>query len=169
MIHICRQIYIVMRSNMMDLWRWSMHWKYRLFALTDNAQSFTVSIVSRCNGVQSRTARRLSVSTTVDRAAVNVSSLSCASFVHNREIRLLQSGLSCIPLYVCIWRIPSNALVIYVANRAWTNNIRVSCYSRFLSSCFWVTIIHRPRYISFQTFLAHENTIRVEDPVLPLR
>lgn len=139
-------------------------------------RSHSLSVVPMRNGAQSRAARGLPVSTTADRAAVrrravaNVVSLSCAPSVHNREIRLLQSGLFCIPLCISVreaTRISSNAPVIYVANRAWTNNMS-SC-SRFLSSCFWVAIIHRPRYISFQTFLAHENTIRAEDLVLPLR
>lgn len=75
----------------------------------------------------------------------------------------MQSGLSRIPLCICTRAHTHtlNASVIYVANCAWTNN--TSPCSRFLSSCFWVAIIHRPRYISFQTFLAHENTIRAED------
>lgn len=83
---------------------------------------------------------------------------SPASFArfHNREIRLLQSGSSCIPLSTSVWdavRIPSNAPVIYVANRAWTNN--TSLRSRFLSSCFWVAIIHRPRYIYRSRHFSH--------------
>lgn len=169
MTYVWHRIYshIYVQLNVMDLWSLAIWWKYRLFALTDNAQSFTVVAPGAIEHNRGLHARCLF--------------LLCRSRRSERWVVLLLLFVQSLDKITAEWIVlhslshiytrghthTTNALVIYVASRAWTNN--TSLRSRAPSLLVFESRLFTARDISFQTFSAHENTIRAEEPVLPTR